>query len=64
MAKSKPEYDGGTVIHVISRDEDGTPTEHVERDHTGQHWHLVAGAEPVAISGEDARALHEADARG
>lgn len=54
MAAEK--YTGGTVVHVIDRDDEGVPTQHVERDTDGQHWHVVDGV-AAPISGAEAKQL-------
>ena len=51
MAKGK--YTKGTVVQVFDQDANGFPKNHVEMDTDGQHWHVVAGKEPVAVDADE-----------
>lgn len=55
MAKS--EYVKGTVTHVIAKDSHGFPTNYVERDSDGQHWHIKGDADPEKIDADEIQSL-------
>lgn len=47
----------GTVVQVFKTDRNGFPTNHVERDSDGQHFHIVAGKRPVAIDADEVQSV-------
>lgn len=52
MAQGKPEYQGGTTVEVLDRDEAGNATARIERDNHGNRWHVVKGKEPKHLRDE------------
>lgn len=47
----------GTVVQVFKTDRNGFPTNHIERDSNGQHFHIVAGKRPVAIDADEIQSV-------
>lgn len=57
MAKAGVKYTKGTVVQVFGKDENGFPTNHVEMDSDGQHWHIVGDKEPVAVDADELQSI-------
>lgn len=54
---AKKTYTKGTQVHVLKTDSAGFATNAIERDTDGQHWHVVAGKDPVAIDADDIQSI-------
>lgn len=50
---AKKEYQKGTVVEVLDRDDKGNPTSHIESDPHGTKWHVEKGKDPVQLRDEE-----------
>jgi len=57
MPKAGLKYTKGTVVQVFAMDKQGFPTNHVERDTDGQHWHVVGDKDPVAVDADELQSI-------
>lgn len=56
-ADGRPQYTKGVTVQVLKKDQNGQPTESIERDTDSQLWHVSASGEPKSIREDEVSSL-------